>query len=316
MRGYHSPEEHPVKDLILVYATNCKFEDYYRFVKSARRFCGREESDIAIFVDVQGPQFSALAIAEGITLIPVANVWKMTRQSKVLNLQLHAWIVWLKLLSQALPSKHRPFFRELHRLAVADWIHPQTGRWLAFRDYLAVNSEYRLVMTSDLRDVVFQGSPFHDLDDGSLHVFEQDCPYDYDSNLDSQWLEAVYGKSGVSRLRGLDSICSGTVIGTTAQLKRVFDLMLPEILRKRRIPLDQAIFNMVVAVHYDGPVVRHSFVDGPVLTLCGPAHPWQMVGDELRIDDRLVPVIHMYDRNPETQALFHRLYPVSGPKGD
>ena len=39
-------------------------------------------------------------------------------------------------------------------------------------------------------------------------------PYDHGLNLDSQWLEVVYGKSGVSRLKGLNSICCGTVIGT------------------------------------------------------------------------------------------------------
>ena len=303
-----------MKDLILAYATNCKFEDYYRFAKSARRFCPREEADIVIFLDAQGPKFSSLAIAEGITLVPSANVWKMSRDSKLLNYQFHLWILWLKLLSQVLPRRHRPYFQELHRLAVADWVHPQSGRWLFFRDFLAVNSEYRLVMTSDLRDVVFQESPFRGLDQGVLHVFDQDgLPYDHGLNLDSQWLEAVYGKSGVSRLKGLTSICVGTVIGTSAQMMRVCDLMVPEILRKRRIPIDQPIFNMVIGSRYDGSVIRHSIIDGPVLTLFGDTQPWQIIDDQVRINDRLVPAIHMYDRNPETLALFQRLYPILPP---
>ena len=166
-------------------------------------------------------------------------------------------------------------------------------------------------MTSDLRDVVFQASPFFGLDEGALHVFDEDgTPIEPRLNVDSQWIEDVYGTSGVSRLKGLPSICSGTIFGTPMQLRRLLDLMEPDILRYRRIPLDQAIFNMVLVTHYDGPVVRHSIADGPVLTIVGNTAACQISDGKARIEDRVVPVIHMYDRRPDLLAMFHELYPV------
>ena len=300
-----------MKNLILSYATNCRFEDFYRFVKSARRHCRPEDVDIVIFLDAQGPRLSALAIEEGVTLVPVANVWKMCQNSKPLHYQFSLWIVWLRFLSRVLPGCHRAYFQALHRLAVADWIHPQTGRWLAYRDYLAVNSEYRLVMTSDLRDVVFQESPFVGLDQGMLHVFAEDgMPIEPGLNVNSRWIQAVYGKSGVSRLKGLPTICSGTLFGTPAQLRRLLELMEPDILRYRRVPLDQAIFNMVLVTRYGGPFVRHSIADGPVVTIVGNTAPCQIIDGQARIENRVVPVVHMYDRRPDLLALFQELYPA------
>ena len=57
---YEDGENDPMKDLILSYATNCRFEDFYRFVKSAHRHCRPEDVDIVVFLDAQGPKLERL----------------------------------------------------------------------------------------------------------------------------------------------------------------------------------------------------------------------------------------------------------------
>jgi hypothetical protein len=300
-----------MKNLILSYATNCKYDDFYRFVTSARCHCRPDDVDIVILLDALGPRFSELAIEQGVTLVPVANIWRMCQKSRLLNYQFSLWMVWLKFLSRIVPVKDRPFFQDLHRLTVADWIHPQAGRWLEFRNFLKVSSQYLLVMTSDLRDIVFQDSPFDGLDPGALHVFDQDSePYEPGMNVDSDWVQAVYGNSGMDRLKGRKSVCCGTVLGTVGQFRRLLELMEPDIVRYRRVPLDQAIFNMVLATRYDGPVVHHSITDGPVVTIVGDTNCCQVTDGRARIGDRVVPVIHMYDRRHDLLALVEERYPV------
>ena len=83
---YEDGENDPMKDLILSYATNCRFEDFYRFVKSVRRHCRPEDVDIVVFLDAQGPKLSALAIEEKVTLVPVANVWNMCQNFETTQL--------------------------------------------------------------------------------------------------------------------------------------------------------------------------------------------------------------------------------------
>jgi hypothetical protein len=129
-------------------------------------------------------------------------------------------------------------------------------------------------------------------------------------NIDSDWVQAVYGNSGIDRLKGRKSICAGTVLGTAVQFRRLLELMEPDILRNRRVPLDQAIFNMVLATRYDGPVVHHSITDGPVVTIVGDTNCCKITDGRAQIGDRVVPVIHMYDRRPDLLTLVQERYPV------
>ena len=78
-----------MKDLILGYATNCKFRRLLPICEVGSPLLPSRRGGHCDFSHVQGPKFSALVIAEGITLVPSANVWKMSRDSKPLNYQLH-----------------------------------------------------------------------------------------------------------------------------------------------------------------------------------------------------------------------------------
>jgi hypothetical protein len=303
----------PVKNLIMAYATNARFDDYYRFVASLRGHCHPEEVDVAVFIDAIGGEFAEVALDLGATLVPVVNVWKWCRNSKLLNLIYHANMAVLRLLARCGPASHRPWLRESYRHTVAEWVHPQAGRWLAYRDYLEVNAGYGMVMTSDLRDVVFQASLFAGLDPEALHVFEQEgIRYGDEEDVDTRWYRSVYGEGALGRVAGRTTLCSGTVLGGIGPMWRCLELMGAEVLRHPRVPLDQAIFNEVIAHRFDGGrVVRHGLTDGPVLTLAGDHEGfWEIRDGRVMVDGRVVPVVHMYDRHPRTKELFLEEIPV------
>jgi hypothetical protein len=298
-----------MKDLIMGYATNCKFDDFYRFVTSIRQHCHPDKVDIVVFINALGDEFAKVALEKNITLIPVENVWKWVTSSKILNLIYHAKMVGLKVLIRLSSGSNRTYLEEDYRSTVANWIHPQAGRWIAYHTFLKVNSSYRMVMTSDVRDVVFQASPFDELDSSMLHVFEQAGIYygqPHKDNIDDRWFTAVYGKKALEEMLGKATLCSGTVLGGNPLMMQFLELMMLEVQRHPRKPLDQTIFNQVINSQFpSNQMVRHNLKSGSVLTLCGDHEGvWEIHDDQVMVDDRLVPVIHMYDRDSRTKELF------------
>jgi hypothetical protein len=306
-----------MKNVILGYATNCRFEDFFRFVASARESCPADVVDVVVFIDALGADFGRAANDYGIHLVPVENVWRWARGSRLLNLFYHATLMAMGLLARWAPAAHRAAFADARRRVVADWIHPQAGRWLAYLSYLRVNCSYQKVMTSDVRDVVFQACPFDNLDGGVLHVFRQSAVVYGDDNVDTGWYRKVYGAKGVKAVRGLPTLCSGTVLGGYPVFINFLEKMAAEIVRQRRVPLDQAVFNHVVNHHLDpAQVLQHALGSGPVLTLAGDhAWAWAIRADRVEVGDRPVPVVHMYDRHPRTKDLILANIPVPSPCG-
>ncbi|NJK69555.1 MAG: hypothetical protein HC789_19160 [Microcoleus sp. CSU_2_2] len=304
-----------MKDLIMGYATNSKFDDFYRFVASIRQHCDRDKVDIVVFINALGDDFAKVALEKNITLIPVENVWKLVTSSKILNLLYHTKMVGLQALIRVSSGSSRTYLEEDYRSTVANWVHPLAGRWMAYHTFLKVNSCYRMVMTSDVRDVVFQASPFDDLDSSKLHVFEQAGIYygqQHKENIDNEWLRTVYGEKTLEEMFGKATLCAGTVLGGNPLMMKLIELMMLEAQCHRRKPLDQAMFNKVI--NYEFPsnqMVRHNLKNGSVLTLCGDHEGvWGIHDDKVMVDDRLVPVIHMYDRNSRTKELFFNKIPT------
>ena len=298
-----------MKDLIMGYATNTKFDDFYRFVTSIRQHCHPDKVDVVVFINALGDEFAKLAIEKNITLIPVENVWKLVTSSKILNLIYHAKMVGLQALIRVSSGSNRIYLEEDYRSTVANWVHPLAGRWIAYHTFLKVNSCYRMVMTSDVRDVVFQASPFDDLDSSKLHVFEQAGIYygqEHKDNIDNEWLSAVYGKKVLEEMFGEAALCAGTVLGGNHLMMQLIESMTLEAQRHRRKPLDQAMFNKVMNYEFaSNQIVKHNLKSGSVLTMCGDYEgSWDIHNDKVMVDDRVVPVIHMYDRDSRTKELF------------
>jgi hypothetical protein len=301
------------KDLILTYATNIRFEDFYRFVVSARRACSVRDVDVVVCIDALDDRYARLALEHGVTLLPVQNVWKWARGSKWLNAWLYMNLVATRLLAALLPAGHGQAFADLHRRYAADWIFPQSGRWIVLQDFLKVNCAYRHVFLTDARDVVFQDNPFAGLAPGEVHVFEQAGIRYGEDNMDTQWYRSVYRKALPERLVGKPVLCCGTVLGDRTTLMKVLDSWVPDIIRLARRPVEQPMFNEALSREAGRvDVVRHELGSGSVLTVCGDHHgTWEIADGTVNVAGRPVPVIHMYDRDERMKALVESNYPLT-----
>jgi hypothetical protein len=296
-----------VKNLVLSLATNARFQDFSRFVRSARRHLPAEETDIVIFMNPLGPEFSALADELSVDIAPVSSLWREVTQSVPLKVAFRAFLRFLDL-GSALNLRHFP---ELTRAIVSGWVHVQAGRYLVYHEYLKVRPNYRCVLLTDSRDVVFQADPFPHVDPEVLNVFEQDPSIVFgEANVDSDWFAKIYGPSMLERLRGKQTICSGTTMASPRVLSHYLDLMEKEIIKYRATPLDQAMHNKLVhLVIEERGIKRHPNVSGCVLTLAGMGtSEYEVVGDDVRVRGRLVPILHQYDRVPALDALLTRVY--------
>ncbi len=298
------------KDLILSLATNLDFNDYARFIKSARRYCPAETTDIVLLVEPMPPHYVELADRLEIKLIPIANFSRLIHKTRALKLAYRAWLLLLK----AGAALKLEGFMQIYRNAIAAWIHPICSRHFLGHDYLAANPNYRCVLLSDSRDVVFQGNPFDRVDPQVLNVFMQDPTLKYgQKNLDTEWFKDVFGAKLLQRMEGKQTLCCGTTMGSAAVILKYLSLMEQEILRRPFYVVDQAVHNKLV--HLDLPkesVKIHPNTSGLVLTLGETTDGiYDVVDQQARVNGEVVPVVHQYDRIPNLKAMLENLYDVN-----
>ena len=161
------------------------------------------------------------------------------------------------------PNKAVPFFTE---------------RVQQYRDTIArLSAGFDTVMTTDLRDVLFQGNP-EDIEHSDLDLFLEDasvkirdCPYN------SSWIRTGWGQDGLD-LVGHNSIsCAGVVIGTPTGMNAYYDRMWQMCQAGYAMVVDQGIHNYLlwtgkfagiparVVANEAGAVYTLQYVDGIVV---------------------------------------------------
>jgi hypothetical protein len=303
------------RDLIMSFATNAKFGDFARFLLSARKFCSSETTDIVMFVEPQiDPQFLELASELRVILVPACSLWREISGNLTLKVLYRGLLHALQLGASGTSSSA---YAEVYRAATSNWIHPQSGRFLVYQDFLRTNALYRCVLLSDSRDVVFQDNPFPHVNPNVLNVFEQDRSMLYGGdNLDTKWFASVIGNDLLNRVKGKQTICSGTIMGSPAVLLKYLTFMEKEILTHKFKPLDQAIHNKVVYLDWPQELLAsHSNQSGVIFTVAETSDSdYKIEDNKVVINNKVVPVLHQYDRVPKLKSTFHSLYPVAQGK--
>lgn len=286
------------RNLILSFATAAAPADLRRFISSAREACDAASTDIVLFVDPAPVAFANLARRLSVQLIPATTFWREIRDNLKLKIFFRGAIRTLRVLEGGVA----------YRSVAQHWLHPQAGRYLFFEEYLRANPQYAQVMLSDSRDVIFQADPFPLVADPVLHLFEQDPSLKFGGdNVDTQWLSRLYGRSGLAQLVGKQTYCSGTTFAPVPVMMQYLEAMTAEILRQPTVPLDQAMHNKIV--HEEWGVERsrsHPNLSGPVLTMHGvPPEAFDLREGRVYVGERLVPVLHQYDRFDAVKAAVH-----------
>ena len=178
----------------------------------------------------------------------------------------------------------------------------QSQRYAVYLEWLA-EQQCEEVVTSDIRDVVFQSDPFAS-QIRKLEIAVEPTIRVTRNEHNHIWLTAAFGKECADRYIGNKVSCSGVTAGTKTEMLSYFERMTLEINELRGFigPIDQAVHNHL---WYSGQLGNHSALengDSRVLTLQYEDMSRINIDDRrLVFDGKLkVPVIHQYDRHQKT----------------
>ncbi len=198
---------------------------------------------------------------------------------------------------------------------------PSESRYLHYYSFLKKH-DYRRVLISDTRDVVFQCDPFTTLPEQGLGVSMEPPNYSIDEEpSNSGWIRVIYGADELKAIGGNQVSCSGVSYGDRASMLRYLGLMLDEIfglgLRttyRATTGFDQGMHNHLLWRERLEPTVRLYALESPIATIGGFAEtdiPRDDSGRILNRDGRLSSVVHQYDRHPQLEKQLMQALEIS-----
>jgi len=180
-------------------------------------------------------------------------------------------------------------------------------RYFKYLDILLEGrGHYDKVFLTDVRDVVFQGDIFAEIDANGLHAFREDLRYNCTERFNKYILTTNYGEALAAEFANLPIICSGTTLGDAESIMQyIVALMNERDLKKMAelggIPDEQACHNFIFHRNLL-PHVQHDTGDG-VATICLTAlnHPQDIeILDSglISVQGQTPAVVHQFDRHP------------------
>jgi hypothetical protein len=298
------------KNLVMGFATNQSERSMQIFTRSLRDVYPQDECDLVLVTNRYEPFFADLA-ANGVTFASTSNNYskRTGRAAKLVNrVFLHAFRM---LHGRSALAAMVPEIADAYPVLFETWHHPHFVRWLCYRRFLTLNRQYGKVLLADVKDVVFQAPFFDAIPASRVSLFEQGEIYGQ-CDWDTRWYREAWGEQELKKVLGKPAICIGTIAGTHAQVLSLVDELSESFLRKPFGRIEQAMFNYLIyneKLKTPYQVVQN--VEGPIATLANPgAHQQVRVDGGLirrSMDGRAVPIVHMFDRFPDTRAACDRL---------
>jgi hypothetical protein len=185
--------------------------------------------------------------------------------------------------------------------------HPVVARFAVYTQILQERPAIRNVVTTDVRDVVFQGDPFAG-PPGELEFFveaEQWRLADHAFNV--KHLRALVGEGLARDLGGRVCVCVGVVAGSSAAVARLCRaiLLLCAIPRSRvggAFGADQAACNVIAHLNLVGGEILPNYGRVATIGLTAPERLGLEDGVILNPDASVSPIVHQYDRIPPLAA--------------
>ena len=192
--------------------------------------------------------------------------------------------------------------------ALPEPIHICNFRYFLYYDYLLKRGRnFRNVLITDVRDVMFQRDPFEAGLSDAVHVAMENpaipigrCPWT------APWVVAAYGDETLRQLETHAMSCSGTTMAPVALMMDYLRLMLSEIQRMRSgaAYLDQAAHNVVLHRKAMAAVRRLQNFDGPILTIGSePNYQLNEANELANTDGSVIALVHQYDRHPQLASI-------------
>lgn len=191
-------------------------------------------------------------------------------------------------------------------------VHIVTRRFAYLLSLLESRTRWTEVFSCDVRDVMFQASPFSLPRAAELEVYqEREIGTLADHAASKKWTRRAYGKAAFKRIADKPALCGGALLGQREALARLLRAML----NLNRIPrsavasafgADQAALNLAV---HDGMIDAEVVANHERVSTIG-AYLEALKLDEndrfVRPDGFMPPVIHQFDRDADFTAAVER----------
>lgn len=188
--------------------------------------------------------------------------------------------------------------------------HPACSRYFAYYRYLRPRVDrFSSVLTTDVRDVIFQADPFAETPPHGSVFLEHDAVHGREPGNDL-WVEIGFGSEGLARLKDRRVLCSGLTLAPAKLMLNYLAAMSRELARRTASltgldGVDQGVHNWLF---WTDQLPGFSTVEnfrGPILTMHGLPAEWIATDTDGRVvfpNQRVIPILHQYDRHAEIAA--------------
>lgn len=304
----------PSRPLVLAYVEDYTAHDVAPFVETLR--ATGYDGDVVFYTSNIDPGCEPLFRTHNIQAIPVVR-WDLKgtyhfqgRLARLLSINERSFLPDISVnrrLSKLLAALNLGDTR-LARLVARYFWHCQSARFVYFLSYLQRHRAYDAVLISDVRDVVFQASPFSSFSENQLHVFEEYGGVSLGEQVNNAtWIENLYGSEVLSELASEPIICCGVTLGGYEAVCEYLRQMCKEIVtRYRGWGTDQGIHNFLVRKDRIRDVQIHPFGVGSAMHVGIAPRAAIPTGADGRVrtqDGKVCPIVHQYDRHEDLLSL-------------
>lgn len=188
------------------------------------------------------------------------------------------------------------------RVAQVLW-HCNSGRFYYYQQFLSAHPEYDAVLIADVRDVVFQQSPFTERPDG-LWLFEEYPGTTLGRQADNAtWIRRLYGPAVLEELAHFPIVCAGVMMGGRADVAACVDAIAWRgVTAYVGWGTDQGTLNYLVRTGQLSGATVFPYGAGPAM------HVGIAPRDTIRTDPQgrvlnregeVCNIVHQYDRHPD-----------------
>lgn len=229
---------------------------------------------------------------------------------------------------QTKQDSHEVFLNNFVEVIVCDTkkynTSPINSRHLFYYELINQLPEYKNILVSDTRDLLFQSDPFiHCHDTPHVFAFEEDsnCPLMHEIN-NRNWIRTIYGEKRLEEIGNKPILCGGAILGSRDEVLKMLHLMAKEMLS-----IEPSVFSWTVA---DQPVLNHIcysnlskglnlFIkkNGDVMVnLCVSLvhnHDSDQINLDIKtnlinVNGNIPSIVHQYDRSQTLIELYDRIY--------
>jgi beta-1,4-mannosyl-glycoprotein beta-1,4-N-acetylglucosaminyltransferase len=221
------------------------------------------------------------------------------------------------LVNDDLSSEQKQFFNANNIKAeyfhTAKFLHmwPHSYRFIKILEILQSNN-YKNILVSDVRDVVFQLDPFESTNN-KLNLFLEDSGVELGKEqINSNWIEQLFGIDTFNTLFNKRIICAGTIIGPSEKVIMLLKLMVEQFTKISlidKLPVDQALLNYLYHTDKLKSIDCKLNVNGETVGTVGLSVTHELAKDLVEIKNNLVyindmcpAIVHQYDRSAKLTA--------------